>query len=248
MFNLFAVGSLSVLCSIDLGDNWSAPAITSFCQVLFLNLVAPYFFVCVFYPIHSGVPVLLLFLGEPKPCSLGCPNLRQPHQHVSRDWSTKQVKPDLLWWGGTGDLVPPHRGAVRSGGYQIIKAQICQCSCQPAQASPLGHSGQGRCMQWIGFTVWWPQNCSVGAVWQKQVAVLLWAASPPIRHARPQACIHMGKLKQSLPHGISPDNDFLLAMFFIQVQPSMWEAVGSGNHKTAVAMVEAADTLLFGRG
>jgi hypothetical protein len=31
----------------------------------------------------------------------------------------------------------------------------------------------------------------------------------------------MGKLKQSLPHGISPDNDLLLAMFFIQVHPSM---------------------------
>ncbi len=32
-------------------------------------------------------------------------------------------------------MVPPHRGRVCSGGYQITKAQIFQRSCQPAQAS-----------------------------------------------------------------------------------------------------------------
>jgi hypothetical protein len=51
----------------------------------------------------------------------------------------------------------------------------------------------------------------------------------------------MGKLKQHLPHGISPDNDLFLAMFLIRLPPSMQEAVSAGNHKTAVAMVRATD-------
>jgi hypothetical protein len=55
--------------------------------------------------------------------------------------------------------------------------------------------------------------------------------------------ILMGKLKQSLPQGVSPDNDLFLAMFLIRLPPSMREAVGSGNHKTVVAMVKAADAL-----
>ncbi len=61
----------------------------------------------------SGIPVLPLFLGEPARCSLSRPHLCQPHQHVSRGWSTRhgqdtgQAVPLPL--GGTGDLVPPHR-------------------------------------------------------------------------------------------------------------------------------------------
>ncbi len=43
-------------------------------------------------------------------------------------------------------LVPPHWGQVCSGRNQITKTQICQCSCQPAQASPLGHLGYSRCL------------------------------------------------------------------------------------------------------
>ncbi len=56
--------------------------------------------------------------------------------------------------------------------------------------------------------------------------------------------IFMGKLKQSLPHGISPDNDLFLAMFLIRLPPSMREAVGSGNHKprTPCGKFEAATT------
>jgi hypothetical protein len=50
----------------------------------------------------------------------------------------------------------------------------------------------------------------------------------------------MGKLKH-LPHGISPDNDLFLSMFLIPLLPYMQVAVGAGNHKTAVAMVRAAD-------
>ncbi len=56
--------------------------------------------------------------------------------------------------------------------------------------------------------------------------------------------ILMGKLKQHLPPGVSPDTDlFLLAMFLIRLPPSMREAVGAGNHKTAADTVRAADAL-----
>jgi hypothetical protein len=53
----------------------------------------------------------------------------------------------------------------------------------------------------------------------------------------------MRNLKQHLPHGISPDNDIFLSMFLIRLLPFMREAVGAGNHKTAVAIVRAADAL-----
>jgi hypothetical protein len=35
----------------------------------------------------------------------------------------------------------------------------------------------------------------------------------------------MGKLKQHLPPGVSPDNDFFLAMFLVCQPPSMCETV-----------------------
>jgi hypothetical protein len=47
----------------------------------------------------------------------------------------------------------------------------------------------------------------------------------------------MGKLKQHLPHGVSPDNNLFLTMFLVRLPPSMHETVGAGNHKTAAAMV-----------
>jgi hypothetical protein len=53
----------------------------------------------------------------------------------------------------------------------------------------------------------------------------------------------MGKLKQHLPPGVSPDNDLFLSMFLIRLLPSMREAVGAGTHETAAAMVKAADAL-----
>ncbi len=58
----------------------------------------------------------------------------------------------------------------------------------------------------------------------------------------------MGKLKQHLPPGVSPDTDLFLAMFLIRQPPSMQKAVGAGNHKTAAAMVKAADALWDARG
>jgi hypothetical protein len=42
---------------------------------------------------------------------------------------------------------PPYRGPVRSGRDQIPKAQVSQCSSQPAQASPSGHSRHAGCLQ-----------------------------------------------------------------------------------------------------
>jgi hypothetical protein len=55
--------------------------------------------------------------------------------------------------------------------------------------------------------------------------------------------ILMGKLKQLFPHGINPNNDLFLSMFLIRLLPTMREAVGAGNHKTAVAMVRATEAL-----
>jgi hypothetical protein len=55
--------------------------------------------------------------------------------------------------------------------------------------------------------------------------------------------ILMGKLKQHLPHGVSPDTDLFLSMFLIRLPPSMREAVRAGNHKTAAAMVTAVNAL-----
>ncbi len=60
--------------------------------------------------------------------------------------------------------------------------------------------------------------------------------------------ILMGKLKQHLPPGVSPDSDLFLAIFLIHLPPSMREAAGAGNHKTAAAMVKAADALMDARG
>jgi hypothetical protein len=58
----------------------------------------------------------------------------------------------------------------------------------------------------------------------------------------------MGKLKQNLPPGASPDNDLFLAMFLIRLPASMRETVGAGDHITAAAMVKAADALWDTRG
>jgi hypothetical protein len=53
----------------------------------------------------------------------------------------------------------------------------------------------------------------------------------------------MGKLKQYLPPGVSPYTDLFLSMFLICLLPSMREAVGAVNHKTATSVVKAADAL-----
>jgi hypothetical protein len=58
----------------------------------------------------------------------------------------------------------------------------------------------------------------------------------------------MGKLKQHLSPGVSPDNDLFLAMFLIHLLPSMRKTVGAGAHGTAAAMVKAVDALWDTRG
>jgi hypothetical protein len=58
----------------------------------------------------------------------------------------------------------------------------------------------------------------------------------------------MGKLKQHLPPGVSPDNDLFLAMFLIRLPPSIRETGRAGAHRTAAAMVKAADALWDARG
>jgi hypothetical protein len=58
----------------------------------------------------------------------------------------------------------------------------------------------------------------------------------------------MGKLKQHLPPGVSPDNDLFLSMFLIRLSPYMRETVGTGAHGTAAAMVKAADALWDAQG
>jgi hypothetical protein len=63
---------------------------------------------------------------------------------------------------------------------------------------------------------------------------------------KPSALI--GKLKQHLPPGVSPNTDLFLAMFLIRLPPSMREVVGAGNHKTATAVVKAVDALWEARG
>jgi hypothetical protein len=60
--------------------------------------------------------------------------------------------------------------------------------------------------------------------------------------------VFMGKLKQHLPPGVSPDNDLFLAMFLIHLLPSMRETVGAGTHGMAAAMVKAADALRDAQG
>jgi hypothetical protein len=49
--------------------------------------------------------------------------------------------------------------------------------------------------------------------------------------------ILIGKLKQLLLNGVSPNNDIFLSTFLIRLLPSMREAIGAGDHKTAAAMV-----------
>ncbi len=125
---------------------------------------------------------------------------------------------------------------------------MCQCPCQPAQASPSRHSWHPWCLQRLRWAVWFFEKHFAWTVWKEQMAVLLWIASPSHGNAGPQAQCSHGKLKQHLPPGVSPDNDLFLAMFLIRLPPFMRETVGAGTHGTAAAMVKAADVLWDARG
>jgi hypothetical protein len=58
----------------------------------------------------------------------------------------------------------------------------------------------------------------------------------------------MGKLKQHLPPGVSPDNDLFLAKFLFCLPPSMRETVGAGAHGIAADIGKAVDALWDARG
>ncbi len=70
----------------------------------------------------------------------------------------------------------------------------------------------------------------------------------PIKMQGLKPSVLMGKLKQHLPPGASPDNDLFLAMFLVRLPPPMRETVGAGNHTTATALLKAADALWDARG
>ncbi len=55
----------------------------------------------------------------------------------------------------------------------------------------------------------------------------------PIEMRGLKPSVLMGKLKQHLPPGVSPDNDLFLAMFLVRLPPSMHETVGASKHMTA---------------
>jgi hypothetical protein len=59
--------------------------------------------------------------------------------------------------------------------------------------------------------------------------------------------IPMGKLKQLLPNRQPRKLPFSFHVCYI-LPPSMREAIGAEDHKTAAEMVRAADTLLDARG
>ncbi len=63
-----------------------------------------------------------------------------------------------------------------------------------------------------------------------------------------KASVLMGKLKQHLPPGVSPDTGLFLDMFLICLPPSMREALGASNPKTAAVVVNAVDALWNARG
>ncbi len=131
---------------------------------------------------------------------------------------------------------------------QIPKTQVCQCSDQPAQASPLGHFRHTRCLQRLRQAFWllkktlhsWFRNSK----WQSYFELLHLPLE--MQGLKPRVLIR--KLKQHLPPGVSPDNDLFLAMFLIRLLSSMREATGVGTHTTAAAMVKAADALWDTRG
>jgi hypothetical protein len=145
-------------------------------------------------------------------------------------------------------LIPPHPGPVCSGRNQITKAQICQCPCQPAQASPWGHLDTLDVCDDSDEPFYFLKNTLLGqfgkSSWQSYFELL----RLPMEMHGLKPSVLMGKLKQHLPPGVSPDNDLFLAMFLIRLPPSMRETVGAGAHKTSAAIVKAADTLWDARG
>ncbi len=159
---------------------------------------------CIVLP-YSGYWILFL-LGRVPYKSLDCTNLFGFSKHGSK-WfgltrgcgSNNSSETLSLRQGGTVHLVPPHRGPVRSGGYQISETQIYQCPCQPTSASPSGHSRHTGCLQRVRSTFWFFERCFAWAVRKEQVPILLWIASSPHGNAGPQAQRPHGEIQTTSP-------------------------------------------------
>jgi hypothetical protein len=128
------------------------------------------------------------------------------------------------------------------------KAQICQRSAQPAQASPIGYFRHPRCLQRFGSSFRSFENSFARAVWKEQMAVLFRIASAPHGHARPQAQHSHGET-QTTPASWSFSRH---RSFHGHVSHSPaalhGRTVGTGNHKTASDTVRAADALWDAQG
>jgi hypothetical protein len=127
---------------------------------------------------------------------------------------------------------------------QSLKYANALCPSQLAQAGPSGHFGHNRCLQ-RGSDQPFDHLKEVlfgefgKSKWQSYFDLL--CLPKEMQGLKPSAL--MGKLKQHLPPGVSPDKDLFLEMFFKCLPPSKREVVGPGNHKTATAIVKAANAL-----
>jgi hypothetical protein len=80
--------------------------------------------------------------------------------------------------------------------------------------------------------------------WQPYLELL----PTPHGDAGPQVQRPHGETQTASSSQCQPRQDLFLAMFLIRLPPSMQEVVGTGNHKTGVAMVRAANALWDARG
>jgi hypothetical protein len=77
----------------------------------------------------------------------------------------------------------------------------------------------------------------MGSVQRASGNLILNCFGSPMEMQGLKPSILMGKLKQHLPPGVSPDTYLFMATFLILLLPSMREAVGAGNHKTDICPV-----------
>ncbi len=137
-------------------------------------------------------------------------------------------------------MVPPHRGPVCSCRHQIAKTNaLASLPKQVLQDILITLGACNDSDELFDFL----KNTLLGqfgkSKWQSYFELL----RLPMEMQGPKPSVLMGKLKQHLPPEASPDNDLFLAMFLIRLPPSMRETIGAGDHKTAAAMVMAADAL-----
>ncbi len=145
-------------------------------------------------------------------------------------------------------MVPPHRGPVCSGRDQIAKTKYANTLASlPKQVLRDILDTLDACNdsdEPFDFL----KNTLLGQFGKSKWHSYFELLRLPMEMQGLKSSVLMGKLKQHLPLGVSPDNDLFLAMFLIRLLPSMRETEGAGAHKTATAMVKAADALWDARG